>query len=160
MPAPTGFTQHRSGYWTRLSDQASPFLFDGTSTMLVGDFAGRPAGATALFAASGNVANASAVATLAAAAGRTTYLSGLTITGSGSTLGGVVLATVTGLIGGATATYVVAVPTGVIVGVTPLVLRFDPPIPASAANTAIVVTLPALGGGNSNASVNAFGYQI
>lgn len=120
---------------------------------------GLPNGATAVSAASGNVANASAVATLAGAAGKTTYVSGITITGAGATAASVVSATLAGLIGG-TATYTVAVPAGASVGFQPIVIQFYPAIPASAANTAITLTLPALGAGNTNASVSAFGFQL
>lgn len=115
------------------------------------------ADATLVQAASGNVANASAAATLAAVSGKTNYLSGFTITASGATAASVVTATVTGLKGG-TVAYTVAVPAGVTASVQPLVVSFYPALPASAANTAIVVTLPALGSGNTNATVSATGY--
>lgn len=118
-----------------------------------------PVGATPLTNASGNVANAEAVATLAGAAGKTTYVTGLSITGSGATLGSIVLATLAGIISG-TQTYPYAVAAGVLVGNQSFGLAFDPPIPASAANTAIVLTLPALGGGNTNAAVNLTGYRL
>lgn len=119
----------------------------------------QPAGATILSSSSGNVAAASAVATLAGAAGQTTYLSGLLISGAGATAASVVTATVTGLVGG-TMSITVSVPAGAAVGLTPLYLDFNPPIPASAANTAIVLTLPSLGTGNTNASVSAWGYRV
>ena len=38
MPVPAGFAQHVSGYWFRLSDQAGPFLFDGTTMQIAGNF--------------------------------------------------------------------------------------------------------------------------
>jgi hypothetical protein len=41
-----------------------------------------------------------------------------------------------------------------------VIVTFDPPLPASADNTAIVVTLPALGAGNTNATANAWGFQL
>lgn len=117
-----------------------------------------PAGGTATAASSGNVANASAVATLAAVAAKTNYLSGVEITFAGATAASVVLATITGLLGG-TQTIVVPVPAGVAVAGVPVLLNFYPPHPASAVNTAIAVTLPALGAGNTNACVNARGIQ-
>jgi hypothetical protein len=117
-----------------------------------------PAGGTAVGASSGNVANASAAASLAAVAAKTNYITGLEITFSGATAASVVLATVSGLLGG-TETFVVAVPAGAAVGGTPIAIRFHPPHPASAANTAITVTLPALGAGNTNACVNVRGIQ-
>lgn len=118
-----------------------------------------PSGSVPVSSSSGNVANAAGVATLAAAAGKTTYLSGFAITAAGATAAGVVLVTVAGLLGG-TATYVFAVPAGASIGATPLAVTFPSPIPASAVNTAIVVTLPALGTGNTNAAVVATGFQL
>jgi len=110
-------------------------------------------------ASSGNVANATATATIPAIPGKITYLSGLMITGAGATAGAVVNPTITGLSGGTvTLTYTSA--TGAAVGNAPLFLDFDPDLPASAPNTAIVVSCPALGTGNTNNTVIAWGYQI
>lgn len=120
---------------------------------------GTPGGATAVSASSGNVANASAAATLPAVAAKTNYLSGLILSGAGATAASVVTATVTGLRGG-TMSITVTVPAGATTGITPVNLAFNPPLPASAVNTAIVVTLPALGVGNTNASASAWGYVI
>lgn len=157
MPNPTGFSQHDSGYWRRDSDQSGPYAYDGTNVVSVN--APLPIGATAVSSASGNVAAASAVATLAASATKTTYVSGFVITGAGATAPSVVSATLAGLLGG-TATYTIAVPTGATAGLTPLIVQFDSPLPGSAVNTAIVLTLPSLGVGNTNASVHAWGYQL
>ena len=110
-------------------------------------------------ATSGNVANSNAVATLAAAAGKTTYISGCEITASGATVGAVVTPTIAGVITG-TMSYTFTAPAGSVLNATPLLLSFVPAIPASATNTTIVVTLPALGAGNTNATVSAHGYQI
>lgn len=118
-----------------------------------------PLGATPLHASSGNVANLAAVATLPGVAGKTTYISGFEITGGGATAAALVQATVTGLIGG-TATYTVGAVAGAAAANTPLVVQFDPPIPANAANTAIAVTVPALGAGNTNSTVVAHGFQL
>lgn len=118
-----------------------------------------PQGATAVTAASGNVANAVAAATLAAVAGKTTYITGFEITGSGATLGSIVTATVTGTITG-TLSYTVAAIAGALLINTPLIVEFPVAIPASAANTTIVVSMPALGAGNTNATVVAHGYQV
>lgn len=114
---------------------------------------------TAITAASGNVANGSAAATLAAAAAKTTYITGFTVTATGATLGLPVLVTVTGTITG-TLTYVFAAIAGVLLISQPLIVNFPTPVPASAVNTAIVVTLPALGAGNTNAAVVATGFQL
>lgn len=118
-----------------------------------------PYGSTAIAAASGNVANAAAVATLAAVAGKTTYITGFEITASGATAALVVSVTVVGTITG-TLTYTYAAVAGAALINTPLVVQFPTPIPASATNTTIVVTLPALGAGNTNATVVAHGYQL
>lgn len=113
---------------------------------------------TPLSASSGNVANASAVATLAKATGKTVYLTGIHCTASGATTGLPVSVTVTGLLGG-TRTYTFVFPAGVLVSATPLVETFNPPLPASATNTDVVLTLPAGGTGNTNASCNAQGFR-
>lgn len=119
---------------------------------------GVPVG-TPVQAFSGNVAAAVATATLPAVANRTNFLSGFDVTAGGSTAGAVVNLTIAGLLGG-TRTYAFAAPIGAAVGATPLVVYFDPPLPASAANTAIVVSMPSLGAGNTNACVNAEGYHM
>ena len=118
-----------------------------------------PAGATALTASSGNVAAATAVATLAAAAGKTTYITGFAITGSGATAGLPVSVTVTGIITG-TLTYTYAATAGAAVANTPLIVNFPVPIPGNAINTAIVVSCPTLGAGNTNNSAVAYGFQM
>ena len=113
---------------------------------------------THVTASSGNVANTNAVATLAAATGKTTWINGFALTAAGATAGSVVTATITGVITG-TMSFTFTVPTGATVGATPLAVNFSNPIPASAVNTAIVVTLPALGSGNTNAAATAWGFQ-
>jgi hypothetical protein len=55
--------------------------------------------------------------------------------------------------------YTMSFPAGVTVGATPLVVMFQMPIPASAVNTVITVTLPAAGTGNTYESCNAQGFQ-
>jgi len=116
--------------------------------------------ATPVASSSGNVANASAVATLAAGGANVmTYISGFECTCGGSTAAATVNVTVTGILGG-TMTYSFSTATGVDAPSPPLVVEFNPPLQASALNTAIVVTIPALGGGNAHAAANAHGYQI
>lgn len=118
-----------------------------------------PYGAIPITAASGNVANASAVATLAATSTKTTYITGFEVTSGGATTGLNVIVTVTGTITG-TLSYIHTFPAGPLVPGNPLVVTFATPIPASAVNTAIVVTLPAGGSGNTHAAVVAHGYQL
>lgn len=117
-----------------------------------------PFGGTSVAGTSGNVANASAAATLAAVAAKTNYVTGVEFTFAGATAASVVVATITGLLGG-TQSFIVAVPAGAAVGGVPIALKFDPPHPASAVNTAITATLPALGAGNTNACANIRGIQ-
>jgi hypothetical protein len=117
---------------------------------------GIPVGIT-VGVSSGNVANASAIATLAAVPNKVNYLGTVHMTAGGATAGALVVATITGVVGGPLS-YIFAAPTGAAVG-SSLILNFDPPLPATAPNTAIVVTLPALGAGNTNATVNIVGFS-
>lgn len=118
-----------------------------------------PRGASPITSSSGNVANATATATLAGASGKTTYITGFQVSGAGATLGLPVIVTVVGLISG-TNSYIYSAVAGVLLENTPLFIQFDPPVPASATNTSIVVSCPALGAGNTNNVVNAQGYQL
>jgi hypothetical protein len=67
--------------------------------------------------------------------------------------------TVSGLLGGSRI-YIFGVPAGAGVPATPLVVDFNPPLPASATNTSIAVSMPTLGAGNTNAAVVAQGFYI
>jgi hypothetical protein len=107
---------------------------------------------------SGNVANAAAVATLAGAAGLTTYISGFRCDGGGATAAALVSPTVAGTLGG-TMTFTFGAVAGAALPDTAIQINFTTPIPASAPNTAIVVTLPALGAGNLKAACSAWGYR-
>lgn len=112
---------------------------------------------TPLIAKSGNVANASAAATLTGTATTTVYLAGFEVSGSGATAALPVTVTIAGLLGG-TIQYTYNFVAGALLGNTPLVVEFDPPLPASAVNTAIVVTCPASGAGGTNNTVVAHGF--
>lgn len=118
-----------------------------------------PVGANRKVASSGNVANASAVASLGAVSAKTNYITGFIITASGATSGLVVDATLAGLAGG-TLTFSFAFPAGVLVQATPLVVDFPVPMPASAVNTAITLTLGAGGAGNAHAAVSIMGFDV
>lgn len=96
-------------------------------------------------------------ATLPAVAAKTNYITGFEITAAGATAGAAVQALVSGVVGGPLA-YSFVAPAGVAVGALPLAVEFIPPLPGAAVNTAITVSLPALGAGNTNASVVAHGY--
>lgn len=141
---------------------------DGSAYVVTTDGAGNlsgvgaglnPAGATVVTNSSGNVAAAVATATLPGVAGKTTYISGYLVTGGGATAGQINNGTVTGLISG-TQTFNYASQTGATLASVPLFVDFNPPVPASATNTAIVVSMPSLGAGNTNAAVSAWGYQV
>lgn len=107
--------------------------------------------ATAATAASANNV------TLAGAAGKTTYISGFTVTGGGATAASNISITITGLTN--TLNFVLVIPAGATVSVQPLIVEFARPIPASAVNTAIVVNVPSFGAGNTAAAVTARGFQ-
>lgn len=115
--------------------------------------------ATPVTAASGNVANALATATIPAVVGKTAFISGFDIDGGGATAALLVNPTMTGVISG-TKTYTYGAVAGVTLMNQCLRVRFCPPIPASALNTAIAVACPALGAGNTNNTVNAYGFYI
>lgn len=108
--------------------------------------------------ASASAGNTTNTATLAASAGKLTYISGFAVTAAGATAGLAVNVTITGCVTG-TMNYTFVFPAGVAVGANPLVVNFELAVPSSAANTAIVVTCPAGGAGNTNAAVSAWGYQ-
>jgi len=118
-----------------------------------------PRGSTPVAISSGNVAAAIASAALPAVAGKTNYITGFQITGAGATAGLPVSVTVTGILGG-TLTYTYAAAVGVLVANAPLNIKFDPPLPASAVNTAITVSCPSLGVGNTNNTANIQGFVI
>jgi|SRR6185437_5092942 len=94
----------------------------------------------------------------ASTSGQTSYLTGFEIVGSGATAASVVVVTVTD--GTWTLSYPVAVVAGATLQNPALVVRFNPPLKASAANTAITVSCPSLGSGNTNNVVNAEGFQL
>lgn len=156
---------------TITKSQAGPLIYgkgnDGLPHPLATDSLGNlslsalPAGSagTPVSATSGNVAASAAVATLPAVSAKTTYITGFELTASGSTAGLPVTVTVAGLLSG-TLSYTFTFAAGVLVASTPLIVEFPQPLPASAVNTAIVVTLPSGGTGNTNATADAHGFYI
>lgn len=120
---------------------------------------GLPEDATHVTAGSGVVANATATATIPAVASALNYLTGFEITAGGATAAAIVTATITGLLGG-TRSYIFGVPAGAALIAQPLIVQFAQPIPASAVNTAIVLSVPALGAGNVAAVAIAHGFVI
>jgi hypothetical protein len=127
-----------------------------TSLSLASDY---PAGAVPVTATSTVKANAVATATLpASATGQTTYISGFDVTGSGATVGLPVTVTASNL--PSAMSWIYCATAGALLANTPLSIRFIDPLPANAVNTAIAISCPALGLGNLNNVVNAYGYQL
>jgi hypothetical protein len=114
------------------------------------------AAASSVAASSGIVANAAATASLPAVAAKTNSIAGFQITGLGATGASTVLVTLTGVLGG-TQTYEIAVPAGATTPITPLIVSFSTPLPATGPNVAITVSAAAFGAGNTNAEANIQG---
>jgi hypothetical protein len=128
---------------------------DGSDPVL-----GLPAGATSVNATSGVQANATATASMPAVASKRNYITGFEITGSGATAAAAVTATLTGLMGGATMNYAVTAVAGAALANPSLIVSFPIPIPASAVNTAIDLSVPALGAGNTRSMANIHGFVV
>ena len=140
----------------------------GTVGLKRGYDAGTPAGATspaqhqgvaampAAVVAVDQDAAAETVAALPAVASKTNYLTGFAISGGGATSASVVRATITGI--GVTWGVDIAVPAGADLGIVPIIVTLPAPIPASAVNTAITLTVPSFGSGNTDVSIAIFGY--
>lgn len=118
---------------------------------------GYPNQTTPVQAASGNVAAGTAAAAIPAVAGKIAYCTGFEITAGGATAAALVQATLAGLAGG-TRTYIYGAPAGAAVAATPLIVKFEFPLPASGPNTALTLSLPSLGAGNTNAAVAIRGF--
>lgn len=127
------------------------------NTVYVQDKLHYPSSSTPITASSGNVANQNAIANLPSAIGKTCYITGFEITAGGAGTEAIKIVTIIGTISG-TLTYLFGVVKGSTVICNPLIVSFYPAIPANATNVPIVVTLPALGTGNTNAAVIAHGY--
>ena len=111
-----------------------------------------------IFGDSGNVAAATATATLAAATGVITYCTGFEVTAGGATAASVVTATLTD--GTWTKSYTFGFPAGAGVAALPLVVEFNPPLAASAENTAITLSVPSGGTGNTHSTASMEGFQL
>jgi hypothetical protein len=114
--------------------------------------------------ASATSGGAAAIApALAATAGKTNFLEGFTITGSGATGASVIEASITGLNGG-TIYYELPIVAGVNLGAFPLTgnefwVNFPEPIPATGADVAITLHVPSFGSGNTNSAAVLYGFQ-
>lgn len=120
--------------------------------------AGYPAGAVPVAGVSSG-ANTPLSLTLAAVAGKTTYITGLQWSSGGATAAQFGGPTISGILGG-TINFVGTIPAGAGATAAPLNMTFNPPIPASAVNTAIVVSAGAGGAGNLAQSLSAQGFQL
>lgn len=105
---------------------------------------------------SGNVTNASAVATLTPGALQVAYVTGFRCDPGGATAAALANVSLAGVAGGPL-TYTAGAPAGVTLTGTPVERFFSPPLPASAINTPITVTMGALGSGNVRASCSMTG---
>jgi hypothetical protein len=120
-----------------------------------------PPGAVASTATSGLVSNASAVATLTGVASRTMYITGFQCTPGSATAAAAVSIVVSGLITGSnTMTAYATNATTFVPAPVPTVVTYPVPVPASAANTSIVVTMGAVGAGGTTAVCNAQGFTL
>jgi hypothetical protein len=117
-----------------------------------------PPNATPVQGGSADVANASAVATLAGASGKTTYITHFRCTGTGATAAAAAAITVAGPT--TSEIYIMGFVAGAAAINTPVDVVYSPPLPAAAANTAITVTMGAGGSGAAHAACAAEGFQL
>jgi hypothetical protein len=118
-----------------------------------------PAGTVTPQVVTASGAAQSNAATLTGSAGRMTYLEGFDVTGGGATAASIVEISTTGLSNNLKwEMNVLAGVAGPVNAQGGLFIRFPTPIPSSATNTNITVTLPSLGAGNTNASITVYGY--
>ena len=95
---------------------------------------------------------------IAAVAGKTAHVSGFTITGAGATSATIIAVSLSD--GTWTLNYDLAVPAGATTAITPLQEVFTDALPASAANTAITLTVPSFGTGNAKAAATLVGFYV
>jgi hypothetical protein len=106
---------------------------------------------------SNSAANAQFTLTFAAVANRTNFVTGFEVTYGGATAATSVVVTLSGVVGG-TQSWLVAVPAVPASGVNSFVVEFTYPLQAAGPNTAMVLTVPAAGAGNTNATASMHGY--
>lgn len=116
-----------------------------------------PPGAQLVYGYPGNQANAVATASLPAVAGKTNFLCGYMVTTDSPTAAVIGILSVSGIAIPFAETYPAqAAPAAT----PPLKTTLPIPLPATGPNTAINVSLSALGAGSANARVVAFGYVL
>lgn len=144
--------------WT-VNDLGRPMLFDTTGKLCNANDTGYPTGATPV-TGSGSGTTAAVTATLPGVASKTTYICGYSVSQTNPTAATATSITITGTI---TATMTFGAPTLAAAATTmhpsPIIQNFFPCIPASAQNTSLVVTSPALGAGATLNTAAAWGYQ-
>lgn len=95
------------------------------------------------------------------ASGRTVYMTGFQITGTGATATSVIVVSTTNFI--ATQNWYLVIPAGVALPVVPggiFAVSFNPPLPANALGVWPQVNVPGFGAGNTSAAINIQGYMI
>ena len=117
-----------------------------------------PVGQTSVVGTFSGANTGGATATLPGVAGKTTFLCGFSVSGTGSTGGGAVTATIATLVGGQTLSYSYVFANGANTTSTPDQYTYTPCIPANAVNTAIVLSVPGQAG-NTGTQLNIWGYQ-
>lgn len=144
--------------WTA-NDLGRPLLLDTAGRLCNATDNGYPSGATPV-TGSGTGTTAAVTATLAGVALKTTYICGYSVSQTNPTAATATSITITGSI---TGTMSFGAPTlaaaATVMHPSPIVQNFFPCIPASAVNTSIVVTSPALGAGATLNTAAAWGYQ-
>ena len=98
-------------------------------------------------------------ATVAAVAGRTNFVTEVIVQGLGATAGGDATLSFSGVTP-SIGPFHVAIPGGVGTPINCPTFIFNPPLQASAPNTAILVQLTAPGAGNTEIALNVIGYQV
>ena len=136
-------------------------LFVDTKGRLCSDNPAYPSGSTPVTSSATGTTGA-ITATLAAAAGKTTYICGFFFAGTNATAANTATnLTITGTISG---TLNFGFPTlaagATIPNSAPIDEEFYPCVPGSAVNTAVVVNGPALGAGATLVTVTAWGFQL
>lgn len=146
------YVQNPSGVWVPAKGDA----LGNTVTSPTSDY---PLGSTPVTGSSGNLANAAAAVHLGSVSGKTTYIAGFEITGTGATAVNIVTVTIVNILGG-TLSYTYVFVAGVTNQNQSLIVEFTKAIPGSAQNTDIIVNCPASGAGGTNNTVVVHGYQL
>jgi hypothetical protein len=114
-------------------------------------------GVIPLATGSGNNPKTAAQAHLTPTPTSTAYLCGFVVSGSGATVASVAPVIVEGLLGGPRS-FAYGFAQGINTVNTPLVLNFNPPLPASAPGVQILITVPPGGDSNLFSMVTIYGY--